>query len=150
MSIPISSLNTLRRLAIEEISKQRVVIKERSYDRPNKQVDDKQEGPLGRIENQEDKSRFNVSCQNLDQLRTCLEYEIGDIYYRDIESLGKAMDLCRQAGRDIYFYMPRIIRNDEERIYRALLNLDEDAKKNLRGFRLSSYAIAGQDKFPDK
>ena len=152
VSIPISSLNTLRRLAIEEISKQRVVIKERFYDRPNKQVDVKQEGPLGRIENQEDKSRFNVSCQNLDQLRVCLEYEIGDIYYRDIESLGQAMDLCRQAGRDIYFYMPRIIRNDEERIYRALLNLDEEAKKNLRGFRLSSYGQIGwvKDKFPDK
>ena len=48
--------------------------------------------------------------------------------------------------------MPRIIRNDEERIYRALLNLDEEAKKNLRGFRLSSYGQIGwvKDKFPDK
>ena len=85
-------------------------------------------------------------------MQASLEYNIGDIYYRDIASLGKAIDISRQAGKDIYYYMPRIIRTDEERVYKVLSSLDEEDMAYLKGFRISSYGQIGwaKDHLPDK
>lgn len=151
-SMPISGLNTLRRLAIDEISRQRVKVQGRTYDKCGNQEKKLVTPLVDRILDKKQGPKFNISCGNLDQLQASLEYNIGDIYYRDIASLGKAIDISRQAGKDIYYYMPRIIRTDEERVYKVLSSLDEEDIAYLKGFRISSYGQIGwaKDHLPDK
>lgn len=151
-SMPISGLNTLRRLAIDEISRQRVKVQWRTYDKCGNQEKKLVTPLVDRILDKKQGPKFNISCGNLDQLQASLEYNIGDIYYRDISSMGKAIDISRQAGKDIYYYMPRIIRTDEERVYKVLSSLDEEDMAYLKGFRISSYGQIGwaKDHLPDK
>nr|WP_297394738.1 U32 family peptidase [uncultured Peptostreptococcus sp.] len=164
-SLPISGLNTLRRMAIEEISKTRVMIEGRNY-ASVKFDEDRLVSPCLAVQDEEYASetkaggytiidrghRFNISCANLDQLSASLDYPVADIYYRDIVTLSQAIDMARGAGKDIYYYMPRIVRTGENRIYRSLSSIDQEKIDYLKGFRVSNYGQIGwvKDNYPDK
>nr|WP_314278094.1 DUF3656 domain-containing protein [uncultured Peptostreptococcus sp.] len=155
-SIPISCLNLLRRQAIEAISEKRISIPGRLI--ANKDPDKYDRYPIeysiNRVvkDNISQIASFNISCANIDQLSLSLLYPIGDIYYKDVKSLYQAINMAKKAGKKIYFYMPRIIRNDENRVYDSLLSLDADSKDYISGFRVTSYGQIRwvRENYPDK
>lgn len=110
VSLPISILNQLRRDLIELLDKERVKIKDRKY--KNKAV--KYEI---RNYNRKKECKLSVKVKNLEQLKVVLKYDLGNIYYEDINTLKEAIDLASGFNKEIIYSSPRIIRYKE---YNAL------------------------------
>ncbi|WP_101773124.1 DUF3656 domain-containing U32 family peptidase [Peptostreptococcus faecalis] len=134
ISIPISELNNMRREAILELSEQLSKVNGRKYvinkneyeivDEKNDYVDDKQ---------------LNISCKNLEQLKAIVDFEIDNIYYRDINTLENAIEIASKKGKKISYYMPRILRNSDKKVYKKLLEMESKTIEKLDSFRVSNY-----------
>lgn len=125
-SLPMSELNNIRRAAIDLLCEERVRV-----DRtPNKS----KEEPIKAEYTFDDKIRVNVSCKNLEQLEEVLKMDVDSIYYRDVYTLEKAIEMAGE--KKLIFYMPRIIRNNEN-LYASLEKVGNIDK--LEGFRVSNY-----------
>lgn len=135
LSLPISQLNNIRRAAIEELSAMRVKIKERNY----LSLGEHKDRLSSHHENKNYVEEINVSCKNIEQLKVLLDLEVDRVYYRDIRTIKEAIKISKEAGKKIYYYMPRIIRTNEKNIYSCLYQLERDYLDQLDGFRLSNY-----------
>ena len=148
LSIPISELNNIRRKAVEELCEQRVKV-----DRTSSKLDVKLQEVQSEVSmNRHEGFRMNVSCGNLSQLKAVLESEADQVYYRDVFTLCDAVEMAEKAGKKISFYMPRIIRCGENKVYEILENLPEEAVGYIDSFRVSNYGEIERIRkmYPDK
>lgn len=106
VSLPISILNQMRRDAIDELSEERVKIKDRNYKGKFISYNPKKEE-----RNKESKLRAKV--KNLSQLEAALSYDIDIIYYEDINTLDKALEMANNHKKRVVYSSPRIVRNRE-------------------------------------
>lgn len=105
ISLPISVLNQLRRDAIDKLSNERVVIKNRNF----KDSFIKYSPEVIK----EDKDiKLRVKVKNIEQLKTVLLYDIDAVYYEDINTLKEAKEACYNNIKLIYS-PPRILRNKD-------------------------------------
>lgn len=141
VSIPISELNELRRRGISEISNERALIKGRKAVKSLVSKDVKRDYQKESSVNGDSvfKREVNISCRNLDQLKAVLDLDINDIYYRDINTLGDAINLARKFDKKIYYYFPRIIRSGEDKVYTILQKIGDDRLSEIEGFKVSNY-----------
>lgn len=106
VSLPISVLNQMRRDAIDALSEERIKIQDRNF--KNKSVS---YNPINVERNQSSKLRAKV--KNLQQLQSALQYDMDIIYYEDINTLEKALEMGSTAGKIVTYSSPRIVRNRE-------------------------------------
>lgn len=114
VSLPISILNQMRRDAIDKLSEERVKIKDRGYKQNKLEYNPKKV----RIDTT---SKLRVKVKNIEQLEAILDLEIDSIYYEDINSIDRAIELGIKYNKKIIYSAPRIIRNKE---YTQLEKLD--------------------------
>ena len=106
VSLPISILNQMRRDCIDNLSDLRVKIKDRKYKdkfvlyNPTK---------VDRNKN----SKLRVKIKNLEQLDSALDCNVDLIYYEDVNTLGKAIEIASKFNKKIVYSSPRIVRNKE-------------------------------------
>ncbi|SCH99703.1 DUF3656 domain-containing U32 family peptidase [Romboutsia sp. 1001713B170207_170306_H8] len=128
VSLPISIINQMRRDCIDLLNEERVKVKDRKYKhekisyRPVKVRKDV-------------KPKLRVKVKNLEQLKSALECEIDAVYYEDILTLDKALEMGIKYNKKVIYSSPRIIRNRE---YKSLekankLNLNEVQVGTLGG-----------------
>lgn len=114
VSLPISILNQMRRDAIDKLSEERVKIKDRGYKQNKLEYNPKKV----RIDTT---SKLRAKVKNIEQLEAILDLEIDSIYYEDINSIDRAIELGIKYNKKIIYSAPRIIRNKE---YTQLEKLD--------------------------
>ena len=135
VSIAISELNNIRRKAIDELSEKRIYV-----DRSKANLSVERDLAIKKIfDENNDNLKVNVSCKNLEQLRSAIEKDVDNIYYKDVYTLNEAVNIAREHSRKISFYMPRIIRSKENNIYKALENIEAANIEYLDSFRVSNY-----------
>lgn len=141
LSLPISELNNIRRKSIELLNKYRSINKRVGYDflndesvLKNVKFDRKRDASI-----KNENYKLNVSCQSLEQLKKVLEYDVDNIYYRDIYTLNEAIEISKKFNRKISYYMPRIIRTFEKNIYDMIENNKDFYSTNLESVRVSNY-----------
>ena len=145
VSMPISVLNQMRRDCIELLDQERIKIKGRKFkenrlkyqpDRVNKQK------KLNTV------PKIRVKVKNLEQLEAALKYNVDLIYYEDINTLSKALEMVSNISKEsivsnvnnintsgeksssventesrLIYSVPRIIRNKEYKQFETLDNI---------------------------
>lgn len=145
VSMPISVLNQMRRDCIELLDQERIKIKGRKFkenrlkyqpDRVNKQK------KLNTV------PKIRVKVKNLEQLEAVLKYNVDLIYYEDINTLSKALEMVSNISKEsivsnvnnintsgeksssventesrLIYSVPRIIRNKEYKQFETLDNI---------------------------
>lgn len=145
VSMPISVLNQMRRDCIELLDEERIKIKDRKFkknrlkyqpDRVNKQ---KKINTFPKI---------RVKVKNLEQLEAVLKYNVDLIYYEDVNTLSKALEMVSNISKEsivsnvnsintsdeksssventesrLIYSVPRIIRNKEYKQFEILDNI---------------------------
>ncbi|MFL8799828.1 MULTISPECIES: U32 family peptidase [unclassified Clostridioides] len=145
VSMPISVLNQMRRDCIELLDQERIKIKGRKFkenrlkyqpDRVNKQK------RLNTV------PKIRVKVKNLEQLEAVLKYNVDLIYYEDINTLSKALEMVSNISKEsivsnvnnintsgeksssventesrLIYSVPRIIRNKEYKQFETLDNI---------------------------
>lgn len=145
VSMPISVLNQMRRDCIELLDQERIKIKGRKFkenrlkyqpDRVNKQK------KLNTV------PKIRVKVKNLEQLEAVLKYNVDLIYYEDINTLSKALEMVSNISKKsivsnvnnintsgeksssventesrLIYSVPRIIRNKEYKQFETLDNI---------------------------
>lgn len=148
VSIAISELNNVRRRAIEELSEKRVIT-----DRSEANIDiEKIYATKQVFDENSDSLKVNISCKNIDQLKSSVKKDIDTIYYKDVYTLNEAIEIAKENSKKIAYYMPRIIRSAENNIYSALEKIEKSNIKYLDSFRVSNYGEIERikEKYPDK
>lgn len=105
ISLPISILNQLRRDAIDKLSNERVVIKNRNFKDSFIKYSPK-------VIKEDKDIKLRVKVKNIEQLKTVLLYDIDAVYYEDINTLKEAKEACYNNIKLIYS-PPRILRNKD-------------------------------------
>ena len=148
VSIAISELNNVRRRAIEELSEKRVIT-----DRSEANIDiEKSYATKQVFDENSDSLKVNISCKNIDQLKSAVKKDIDTIYYKDVYTLNEAIEIAKENSKKIAYYMPRIIRSAENNIYSALEKIEKSNIKYLDSFRVSNYGEIERikEKYPNK
>lgn len=145
VSMPISMLNQMRRDCIELLDKERIKIKDRKFKnnrlkyQPNRVNKQKKLNTVPKI---------RVKVKNLEQLEAVLKYNIDLIYYEDINTLSKALEIVSSVSKEsmspnisnintldeksfnaensesrLIYSVPRIIRNKEYKQFELLDNI---------------------------
>lgn len=118
-TIPISMINSMRREAVERISAERVKINDRKYKFTD--ISYKSE-PRSEEYNSysTDEKKIRVKLKNLEQLKAIVDFDIDKIYYEDIYTFEAAKDICESNNKKIIYSAPRIMRNDDYRVFEKL------------------------------
>lgn len=149
VSIAISELNNVRRKAVEKLSEKRILV-----DRSEANINniEKTNSIKQVFDESDDSLKVNVSCKNIAQLKSAVKKNIDTIYYKDVYSLNEAIEIAKENSKKIAFYMPRIIRNAEDNIYRALEKVEKSNIEYMEAFRVSNYGEIERikEKYPDK
>lgn len=135
VSLPISILNQMRRDCIELLNEERVKVKNRNY--KSRKVS---YNPTKLKKNREEKIRVKV--KNLEQLQAALECDIDAIYYEDIITLEKALEMGLKYDKKVIYSSPRIIRNREYK------SLEKANKLNIKDVQVGT--LGGMDYFKGK
>ncbi|QJA09522.1 U32 family peptidase [Romboutsia sp. CE17] len=135
VSLPISILNQMRRDCIELLNEERVKVKNRNYKSSKVSYN-----PTKFKKNREEKIRVKV--KNLDQLQVALECDIDAIYYEDIITLEKALEMGLKYDKKVIYSSPRIIRNREYK------SLEKANKLNIKDVQVGT--LGGMDYFKGK
>ena len=107
ITMPISVINKIRREVLEQLEQKR---QHHFQSREKSQI----VIPTPQSATKSQKPELNVSVRNLKQLKSILERpEINTIYYKEIQTLPKAVELADHYNKTIIPQLPRII-NDEE------------------------------------
>lgn len=145
VSMPISMLNQMRRDCIELLDKERIKIKDRKFKnnrlkyQPNRVSKQKKLNTVPKI---------RVKVKNLEQLEAVLKYNVDLIYYEDINTLSKALEMVSNISKEsivsnvnnintsdeksfnaensesrLIYSVPRIIRNKEYKQFELLDNI---------------------------
>lgn len=163
-SLPVSEINNTRRLGLEKLSEIRA---NTSFTRKNnisnckvdKTIDKSDTDFLNKIlpfksnrNTYDSKIKINVSVSNIEQLKAIIDLDIDTIYYKDINTLEYAVDLCNSHNIHIVYQLPRIIRFFEKKVYNFLSNIDRKTLDKLDGFRVSNYGEINflNSTYPDK
>lgn len=163
-SLPVSEINNTRRLGLEKLSEIRA---NTSFTRKNnisnckvdKTIDKSDTDFLNKIlpfksnrNTYDSKIKINVSVSNIEQLKAIIDLDIDTIYYKDINTLEYAVDLCNSHNIHIVYQLPRIIRVFEKKVYNFLSNIDRKTLDKLDGFRVSNYGEINflNSTYPDK
>lgn len=155
VSLPISELNNLRRMAIDTLSDKRVYVDRSNILKEYKSKEKIEDKSIKKYENEELKSEallVNVSCNTIEEVDAVKDMDIDCIYYRDVYSLEEAIDLAKESNKKIAYYMPRIIRSMEKNIYRKLLSISKEKIDYLEAFRVANYGEMSfiEKNFPNK
>lgn len=118
-TIPVSMINSMRREAVERISAERVKINDRKYKFTD--ISYKSE-PRSEEYNSysTDEKKVRVKLKNLEQLKAVVDFDIDKIYYEDIYTFEAAKDICESNNKKIIYSAPRIMRNDDYRVFEKL------------------------------
>lgn len=118
-TIPVSMINSMRREAVERISAERVKINDRKYKFTD--ISYKSE-PRSEEYNSysTDEKKIRVKLKNLEQLKAIVDFDIDKIYYEDIYTFEAAKDICESNNKKIIYSAPRIMRNDDYRVFEKL------------------------------
>ncbi|TQQ84835.1 U32 family peptidase [Peptacetobacter hominis] len=118
-TIPVSMINSMRREAVERISAERVKINDRKYKFTD--ISYKSE-PRSEEYNSysTDEKKIRVKLKNLEQLKAVVDFDIDKIYYEDIYTFEAAKDICESNNKKIIYSAPRIMRNDDYRVFEKL------------------------------
>ncbi|MGL4337872.1 MAG: DUF3656 domain-containing U32 family peptidase, partial [Turicibacter sp.] len=110
ITMPISVINAFRREALDKLSaKVMIHNKDRHHDLPQLTTEI---SPFS-IDDQSI-NELTISVRDLKQLRAVVTHDkVSKIYYKDIKTLGKALELAKPHQKIIIPQLPRII-NDEE------------------------------------
>lgn len=119
ISLPISVINQIRRECIDNLSEERIDIKDRKY--KNKKIS---YNPQRAIRPKDKKIRVKV--KNLEQLREVVNFEIDAIYYEDASTIEEAMTIGKENNKNVIYSAPRIIRNKEYNRLNKIKDLNED------------------------
>lgn len=106
ITMPISIINQIRRELLEKLEENRT--KHYLHRQPSEVVP-----VISNLETKAITSPLTVSVRNLKQLQVVLNHGIQTIYYKDIKTLKKAVELGSQYDVTIIPQLPRIM-NDEE------------------------------------
>ena len=117
VSLPISILNQMRRDCIDLLNEERIKIKNRKY--KSKKIE---YNPSVLKKNMDKKIRAKV--KNLEQLKYALECDIDSVYYEDIITLDKALEMGKEYNKKVIYSSPRIIRNREYKHLEKSKNLN--------------------------
>lgn len=118
-TIPVSMINSMRREAVERISAERVKINDRKYKFTD--ISYKSE-PRSEEYNSysTDEKKIRVKLKNMEQLKAVVDFDIDKIYYEDIYTFEAAKDICESNNKKIIYSAPRIMRNDDYRVFEKL------------------------------
>lgn len=119
ISLPISVINQIRRECIDNLSEERIEIKDRKY------KDEKISYNPQRAIRPKDK-KIRVKVKNLEQLREVVNFEINAIYYEDASTIEEAMIIGKENNKKVIYSAPRIIRNKEYNRLNKIKDLNED------------------------
>ncbi|NMS90901.1 U32 family peptidase [Clostridioides difficile] len=142
VSMPISVLNQMRRDCIELLDEERIKIKDRKFKKnrlkyqPNRVTKQQKFNTVPKV---------RVKVKNLEQLEAVLKYNVDLIYYEDINTLSKALEMVSSISKEsmvsnidnistsdeksssienaesrLIYSVPRIIRNKEYKQFEAL------------------------------
>ncbi len=106
VSLPISILNQMRRDCIELLNEERIKIKNRNY--KSEKIAYKPTIAYKTIG-----KKIRAKVKNLEQLKAALECDIDSVYYEDIITLDKALEMGIKYNKKVIYSSPRIIRNKE-------------------------------------
>lgn len=106
ITMPISFINQIRRELLEKLEENRT--KHYLHRQPSEVV-----STISNLETKAFTPPLTVSVRNLKQLQVVLNHGIQTIYYKDIKTLKKAVELGSEYGVTIIPQLPRIM-NDEE------------------------------------
>ena len=125
VSLPISILNQMRRDCIDLLSEERVKVKNRKY-KSNKisYNPTKFNKPLS--------TKIRAKVKNLEQLQSALECDIDLVYYEDIITLEKALEMGLKYNKKVVYSAPRIIRNKEYK------HIEKANKLNLKDIQIGT------------
>ncbi|MGL5328053.1 MAG: DUF3656 domain-containing U32 family peptidase [Peptostreptococcaceae bacterium] len=135
VSLPISILNQMRRDCIELLNEERVKVKGRSY-------------KSNRISynpvkvNKEKSAKIRAKVKNLEQLKVVLECDIDSVYYEDVVTLEKALEMGIKYNKKVIYSAPRIIRNKEYKVFEKV------NKMNIKDVQIGT--LGGLDYFKGK
>ena len=132
-TIPVSELNNIRREAIEKLSAVRSNKKSKPQPRTEKKAYFKNRIVFESI------PHLNISVHNIEQLKSIVDLNIDTVYYKDINTLNIALDLCSKHGVNLILDLPRIIRSFEKRHYNFLNSLSTEVVDRIYGFRANNY-----------
>ncbi|MDB3083942.1 protease [Clostridioides difficile] len=145
VSMPISVLNQMRRDCIELLDQERIKIKGRKF------KENRLKYQPGRVNKQiklNTVPKIRVKVKNLEQLEAVLKYNVDLIYYEDINTLSKALEIVSNISKEsivsnvnnintsgeksssventesrLIYSVPRIIRNKEYKQFETLDNI---------------------------
>ncbi|MDE5976944.1 MAG: DUF3656 domain-containing protein [Turicibacter sp.] len=106
ITMPISSINKIRRELLEQLEQIRVHHHKDRHRTENKPS-------LSNLETNAVTPQLTVSVRNIKQLQIVLKHEIETIYYKDIKTLKKAVELGQAHGITVIPQLPRIISDGE-------------------------------------
>ncbi len=106
ITLPISVINKIRRELLEQLEKRRV---KKYADRQKSVV----EPILTSYDQQACTPSLMVSVRNIKQLKVTLAQNIKTIYYKDIKTLKRAVDLADEYGATVIPQLPRIMTDEE-------------------------------------
>lgn len=106
ITLPISIINQIRRELLEKLEKMRV----KTYVDRTKSVI---EPPISSNEKTSVTPQLMVSVRNIKQLQTVLAQDIKTIYYKDIKTLKRAVEIATEYGATIILQLPRIMTDAE-------------------------------------
>ncbi|EQF26676.1 peptidase U32 family protein [Clostridioides difficile CD160] len=145
VSMPISMLNQMRRDCIELLDKERIKIKDRKFKNNRLKY---QPNRVNKQKKLNTAPKIRVKVKNLEQLEAVLKYNIDLIYYEDINTLSKALEMVSNISKEsivsnvnnintsdeksfnaensesrLIYSVPRIIRNKEYKQFELLDNI---------------------------
>ena len=135
VSLPISILNQMRRDCIELLNEERIKIKNRNY--KSEKIAYKPTIAYKTIG-----KKIRAKVKNLEQLKAALECDIDSVYYEDIITLDKALEMGIKYNKKVIYSSPRIIRNKEYK------HLEKTKKLNLKGVQVGT--LGAMDYFKGK
>lgn len=145
VSMPISMLNQMRRDCIELLDKERIKIKDRKFKNNRLKY---QPNRVNKQKKLNTAPKIRVKVKNLEQLEAVLKYNIDLIYYEDINTFSKALEMVSNISKEsivsnvnnintsdeksfnaensesrLIYSVPRIIRNKEYKQFELLDNI---------------------------
>ncbi len=97
VSMPISVLNQMRRDCIELLDEERIKIKDRKFKKNRLKY---QPNRVNKQKKLDTAPKIRVKVKNLEQLEAVLNYNVDLIYYEDINTLSKALQMVSSISID--------------------------------------------------
>ncbi|WP_090444779.1 DUF3656 domain-containing U32 family peptidase [Natronincola peptidivorans] len=121
ISIPISSINQVRRDAVEALSNLRSNRNTKQPKPLEKIVINHRHTSLREKTTEKYRPRLAVKVDSYQQLKYVLQQQVERVYYGNTKNLEAALELCKSKEVEIYFRSPAIIKDNEQEILKEIL-----------------------------